>query len=50
MKKHIKFVKRANQFCVTYFENDKQIQKWFSEEQEAKEFINNPSGGEENEI
>lgn len=40
--KHIKFVKKSNQFCVTYFENDKQIQKWFSEKELAEKFFKEP--------
>jgi len=36
----IKFVKRANMWCVTYFEDGKQNQKWFITEEEAQQFVN----------
>lgn len=31
-KRKIKWVKKANMYCHTWFENDKQIQKWISKE------------------
>jgi hypothetical protein len=35
----IRHVKKAGQWCVTYWEKGKQKQKWFSNEVEAKKFL-----------
>lgn len=35
----IKFVKKAGSWCVTYKDEGKHAQKWFSNEKEAKEFV-----------
>ena len=39
----LKFVKRANMWCVTYWDGDKIKQKWFSkhEKTKAKDFMIN---------
>jgi len=42
MQPKIKHVKRANQWCVTYFTGDKekkQNQAWFSTEEEAQNYL-----------
>ena len=36
---HIKFVKKANQWCRTTFVDGKQKQEWFGTEEEARKFI-----------
>ena len=35
----IKFVKKANQWCVTYFACGVQYQEWLGTKKEAKQFI-----------
>lgn len=37
--KYIKGKKQVNSWCVTYHEAKKQRQKWFSNKEEAEEFI-----------
>jgi len=34
----VKWVKKANSWCVTVWEGIKQDQKWFSEEEEARRY------------
>ena len=36
-----KYVKKANQWCVTYFIKGKQKQEWFSTEEGANKFERN---------
>lgn len=35
----LKHVKRARSWCVTYCENSKQKQEWFSDKEKAEVFI-----------